>query len=225
MMAGGGDFANAMRVTWWNRPRPCAKSRMEALAAAQPEFVSTLAEVPAGPMLLVANEYLDCLPARQFRRDGSNWRECVIGLDADRELAFGLAADEQAAPGRCRRRQRCGGSPDRHGPAGCRSRHPRCALPGLVHRLWPVGRRTGRQPPFVPRMASRCPPRIAWRVDLTVDVDFGRLARMSAKAGAGCCRAAPQGMFLLASARRRGSISWSRQTRMMAKPSSMPPSA
>jgi SAM-dependent MidA family methyltransferase len=115
---------------------------------------ATLAEVPAGPMLLVANEYLDCLPARQFRRDGASWRECVIGLDDKRELVFGLAADEQAAPE---------GAADASAVVEVQTGMDllvadlvtRAPVPGPVHRLWPV-RYSHRATAFVrTRMVSR----------------------------------------------------------------------
>jgi SAM-dependent MidA family methyltransferase len=52
-----------------------------------------LATVPAGPTLLVANEFLDALPVRQFVMTERGWRERVVGLNADGALAFGLAPD------------------------------------------------------------------------------------------------------------------------------------
>jgi NADH dehydrogenase [ubiquinone] 1 alpha subcomplex assembly factor 7 len=48
--------------------------------------------VPAGPTILVANEFLDALPVRQFVMTDIGWRERVVGI-ADGRLAFGLAAD------------------------------------------------------------------------------------------------------------------------------------
>lgn len=51
-----------------------------------------LAAVPAGPTLLVANEFLDALPIRQFVMTTQGWRERVVGLVAG-ALAFGLARD------------------------------------------------------------------------------------------------------------------------------------
>ncbi len=55
-------------------------------------WASHLAEVPEGaPTLLIANELLDCLPARQFVRTPIGWAEQVVGLGADGELSFGLA--------------------------------------------------------------------------------------------------------------------------------------
>jgi NADH dehydrogenase [ubiquinone] 1 alpha subcomplex assembly factor 7 len=55
-------------------------------------WAGSLAEVPEGaPTLVIANELLDCLPARQFVRTPIGWAEQVVGLGADGELAFGLA--------------------------------------------------------------------------------------------------------------------------------------
>ncbi len=49
----------------------------------------TLAEVPAGPAILLANEFFDALPIRQFVRAGGAWRERRVGL-AEGALAWGL---------------------------------------------------------------------------------------------------------------------------------------
>ena len=50
-----------------------------------------LAETPRGPIFLIANEFFDALPVRQFVRAAPGWRERVVGLDANRRLALGLA--------------------------------------------------------------------------------------------------------------------------------------
>ena len=56
-------------------------------------WARSLEEVPRGvPLLLIANELLDCLPARQFVRTAIGWAEQVIGLDSRGRLAFGLTA-------------------------------------------------------------------------------------------------------------------------------------
>jgi len=51
-------------------------------------------DVPAGPLVLVANEFFDALPVRQFVRVGAAFRERVVGLDEAGALAFGLGNDE-----------------------------------------------------------------------------------------------------------------------------------
>jgi SAM-dependent MidA family methyltransferase len=49
------------------------------------------------PVILIANEVLDCLPARQFVQTEKGWHERRIGLQ-NGELAFGLAETEFAPP-------------------------------------------------------------------------------------------------------------------------------
>ncbi|PIB93952.1 class I SAM-dependent methyltransferase [Caulobacter sp. FWC2] len=67
------------------------RAKQAARLGEGPRWVSRLDEVPAGaPMILVANELLDCLPARQFVRTKDGWAERVIGLGEDGQLAFGL---------------------------------------------------------------------------------------------------------------------------------------
>jgi SAM-dependent MidA family methyltransferase len=51
-----------------------------------------LSMVPPGPTILVANEFLDALPVRQFVMTPQGWRERLVGL-VDGALAFGLARD------------------------------------------------------------------------------------------------------------------------------------
>jgi len=55
-----------------------------------------------GPILLVANEFLDALPVRQLVRTPAGWRERMVGLEHDR-LAFvagGQAMDSAVPPER-----------------------------------------------------------------------------------------------------------------------------
>ncbi|MDX8353683.1 class I SAM-dependent methyltransferase [Cognatiyoonia sp. IB215182] len=47
--------------------------------------------LPPGPLFLIANEFFDALPIRQFIRDGDAWRERMVGLDGD-ALQIGLSA-------------------------------------------------------------------------------------------------------------------------------------
>lgn len=48
------------------------------------------ATLPEAPLFLVANEFLDALPVRQWVRSGDVWAERVVGL-RDEALAWGLA--------------------------------------------------------------------------------------------------------------------------------------
>ena len=51
----------------------------------------TIESLPRVPLFLVANEFFDALPVRQFQRDGAAWRERMVGVDSDGTLTLGLS--------------------------------------------------------------------------------------------------------------------------------------
>lgn len=64
---------------------------MLAKAALVPTWVPSLAAIPEDlPILLISNELLDCLPARQFVQTPGGWVERLVGLDETGNLAFRL---------------------------------------------------------------------------------------------------------------------------------------
>ncbi|MBI74466.1 MAG: SAM-dependent methyltransferase [Oceanicaulis sp.] len=73
---------------------------------AQIRWVDRLESVPAGPAIVLGNEFLDCLPVRQAIRRGDDWHERMIGLDADEAFVFvlgpPLGADADLIPERLR---------------------------------------------------------------------------------------------------------------------------
>ena len=66
------------------------ESQRTALAGVAMTHHATLATLPDAPLFLVANEFFDALPIRQFVRAAGHWRERVVGLAGD-ALAFGLS--------------------------------------------------------------------------------------------------------------------------------------
>ena len=62
---------------------------VQARGIGEPRFHDTVADLPDAPLFLIANEFFDALPIRQFLRAGDGWRERVVGLDGAR-LTFGL---------------------------------------------------------------------------------------------------------------------------------------
>lgn len=52
--------------------------------------------LPAKPALILANEFFDALPIRQFQKEAHGWHERLVGLDEDNRLVLGLAADPTA---------------------------------------------------------------------------------------------------------------------------------
>jgi NADH dehydrogenase [ubiquinone] 1 alpha subcomplex assembly factor 7 len=58
------------------------------LARAGAQFAASVDALPPGPMLLVANEFLDALPIRQLVRGQSEWAERFVALDEEDRLVF-----------------------------------------------------------------------------------------------------------------------------------------
>jgi SAM-dependent MidA family methyltransferase len=115
------DFLAAAEV-WLVEVSEPLKAKQAARLGEAPRWVSRLDEVPGGaPMILVANELLDCLPARQFVRTQTGWAERVIGLGADGALAFGLRAINPPPRGGGVRAADGGGSPVAPAPGGGRA--------------------------------------------------------------------------------------------------------
>lgn len=83
-------FLDAAQV-WLVEPSRPLRELQRLRLGADPVHVDRLEEVPSGaPLLLIGNEVLDCLPARQWEWRGGGWKERRVGLDGDR-LVFGLA--------------------------------------------------------------------------------------------------------------------------------------
>jgi NADH dehydrogenase [ubiquinone] 1 alpha subcomplex assembly factor 7 len=76
--------------------QPLRALQQEALGAYSPTWHERFDDVPndasGGPMLLVANEFFDALPVRQFEKTARGWAERMVGLSPDREtLSLALA--------------------------------------------------------------------------------------------------------------------------------------
>jgi len=63
-----------------------------AAAPSKPQFHETVATVPPGPVILIANEFFDALPIHQFIKTPAGWRERLVGLDDSGNLSFGIGA-------------------------------------------------------------------------------------------------------------------------------------
>ena len=55
------------------------------------QWHQSLADVPDGPAIILANEFFDALPVRHYIRTSKGWCERCVGLDAAGELAFGVS--------------------------------------------------------------------------------------------------------------------------------------
>ncbi|MCC7345840.1 MAG: SAM-dependent methyltransferase [Variibacter sp.] len=73
---------------------PVLRARQRAALAAAPVAVQwhdALEAVPAGPAIVLANEFFDALPVNQAVKTARGWHERLVGLDPRGRLAFGLA--------------------------------------------------------------------------------------------------------------------------------------
>jgi NADH dehydrogenase [ubiquinone] 1 alpha subcomplex assembly factor 7 len=70
---------------------PVLRARQAAtLAPFAPQFHDSADTLPDSPLFLLANEFFDALPIRQFLRRGDGWAERMVGAQ-DGALCFGLA--------------------------------------------------------------------------------------------------------------------------------------
>jgi NADH dehydrogenase [ubiquinone] 1 alpha subcomplex assembly factor 7 len=77
---------------------PVLRDRQAAtLSPHAPTWVDRIEALPEGPLFLVANEFLDALPIRQFQNGPQGWQERLIGLRDD-ALTFGLSAPLPQVP-------------------------------------------------------------------------------------------------------------------------------
>ncbi|MBA3811371.1 MAG: SAM-dependent methyltransferase [Caulobacteraceae bacterium] len=84
-------FLDACEVVFIETSAPL-KGRQEEVFGDRARWLGSLGEVPwDAPVILVANEFLDCLPIRQAVRDGEAWRERLVGVDGRGKLAFEIA--------------------------------------------------------------------------------------------------------------------------------------
>ena len=86
--AGVADFRRALRLHLVEASPLLRAEQERSLAAARPRFAADVATLPEGPLLLVANEFLDALPIRQLVRGNAHWAERLVGLDGEGGLAF-----------------------------------------------------------------------------------------------------------------------------------------
>ena len=97
-----------MRGPWSGvPPSPSRWSRAKAAGAGSGARIGAIGRpatwhadidgVPAGPCIVLANEFLDALPVRQFLRDPDGWRERRVGL-AEGRFVFMLGPVVQDPP-------------------------------------------------------------------------------------------------------------------------------
>lgn len=82
-------FVEAAQITLLEASPALRQVQRETISAYTPTWIDTIDALPEQPTYLIANEFFDALPIRQFVRDGTRWRERQVGVQ-DGALAFGL---------------------------------------------------------------------------------------------------------------------------------------
>jgi NADH dehydrogenase [ubiquinone] 1 alpha subcomplex assembly factor 7 len=88
-------FREAVRLVLVEASPVLRAEQRHRLAAFDPVWVTGLDELSEGPLLLVANEFLDALPIRQLVRGRKDWAERLVAADAAGALCF---ADSPESP-------------------------------------------------------------------------------------------------------------------------------
>lgn len=84
------DFLDAVEVWLVEASKPLAAFQRQRLGE-RPRWIADLTELPPDlPLILIANEVLDCFPVRQHVLTAEGWAERMIGLDHRGELSWGL---------------------------------------------------------------------------------------------------------------------------------------
>ncbi|NIZ61806.1 methyltransferase [Sedimentitalea sp. CY04] len=174
--------------------------QQDALSAYQVQWHDTVDLLPDQPLWLVANEFFDALPIRQFVREGQAWREKRIGR-AQGELTFGLGplAPQPALD------HRLADTHDGDLVETCEAAAPivariaqRIASHGGAALIIDYGdwRALGDTLQALRGHESTDPLTTPGQADLTAHVDFEALALAAQTAGCAYSRVTPQGVFL-----------------------------
>lgn len=190
-------FHGAANVVLVEVSEPLREEQAERVFEA--EWAVRIEEAPPGPSIIVGNEFLDCLPVRQFLRGEDGWHEKLVGVNEADRIAFGLSA---AIPG-----------PESDDEIGT----VREIAPGLESIIYEIERRLHEAPGralFIdygyvkPEGADTLqalknhkkvdPIETPGEADLTAHVDFARIAVLAEAAGVAVHGPITQGHFLRA---------------------------
>jgi SAM-dependent MidA family methyltransferase len=180
---------------------PALRAAQEkTLAGYGVQWHGDISALPDQPLFLIANEFFDALPVRQFIRKGDGWQEKLVGLE-NGTLAFGLGT-AAAQPALAHRLE---DTKDGDLVELCSAAAPitaqiaaRIAAHGGAALIVDYGdwRSLGDTLQALRHHARAAPLQDPGSADLTAHVDFEALALAAKSAGAGFARLCPQGVFL-----------------------------
>ncbi|WP_187428362.1 hypothetical protein ROLI_007420 [Roseobacter fucihabitans] len=85
-------FHEAANIVLIEASPALASQQRDALSGFDVTHVSTVTDLPEMPLFIIANEFFDALPIRQFTRGARHWRETQIGL-REAALTLGLGPE------------------------------------------------------------------------------------------------------------------------------------
>ncbi|MGP8231382.1 MAG: class I SAM-dependent methyltransferase [Methylovirgula sp.] len=83
-------FVQAAQIHLVEASEALMEVQHETLAGTQITWHRAIEDIPEGPAIIIANEFFDALPIRQYVRTERGLCERVVGLNAEGELCFGL---------------------------------------------------------------------------------------------------------------------------------------
>ncbi len=180
---------------------PALRARQRERLGAQVHWHDRVGTLPEAPLLLVANEFFDALPIRQFRRESGGWRETLVGLGPGGALEPRLSGllPPQLLPGHWHRTRPgdtveiCpAAKPIVEAIAARLARHGGAAL------IIDYGGEGGVGDTLQAVRAHRAvsPFEAPGEADLTAHVDFAALAEAARAAGCAATGPVGQGLFL-----------------------------
>ncbi len=83
-------FHTAAQVHLVEASATLRKIQRQTLGSHGVTWLERAEDLPQAPLFLLANEFFDALPIRQFTRDHAGWRETMVGMEGD-ALRLGLS--------------------------------------------------------------------------------------------------------------------------------------
>jgi NADH dehydrogenase [ubiquinone] 1 alpha subcomplex assembly factor 7 len=201
------EFLEAVSVALIETSPALMAAQRERLHAspAPREWYTTLEDVRPGPLILIANEFIDALPLRQFVWQGGEWRERTVTITERGAFEFGAGApaERDALPSWIGEVDAAEGAIVETRPAATKliatlaARAKDAPIAALIADYGPAQSGIGDTLQAVRRHRFADPLTAQGETDLTAHVDFAALKETVRAAGLAAFGPMPQGQFLL----------------------------
>jgi SAM-dependent MidA family methyltransferase len=213
-------MADAMRA-WWSVPKflenvtvalvemsPHLRETQRASLSDSPaplHWHHSIDDLPKGPLIVIANEFIDALPVRQLVREGDAWRERCVAIDRNGKFVFapGEELEDADLPEAARAVDAPDGAIFEIRPAISpllAALAARAAIGPVTALFIDYGHEqtgSGDTLQAVSRHKYADPLAAPGEIDLTAHVDFAEMKRTATSLGLNSYGPMPQGEFLL----------------------------